>query len=94
MDDANDTRAETPATRGSSPGLRRLLYLAVVVLVVLHQDFWGWDDASFVFGLPSGLTYHLAYCFAAAGLMALLVRFAWPVDLDDDAEGDTGGSGR
>ena len=84
MDD-HDARAAAPP---ANPGLRRLLYLALVVLLALHQDFWGWHDASFVLGLPSGLTYHLFYCLVAAGLMALLVRFAWPHDLDQGTDSD------
>lgn len=60
--------------------MRWLLVLLVVVLLALHQDFWNWDNRSLVFGfLPVGLAYHMAYSIAAACLMALLVRFAWPV---------------
>ena len=90
-----DSRQAPTRPGETSKGLRRLLYFALVVLVALHQDFWGWYDASFVLGLPSGLTYHLFYCLAAAGMMALLVRFAWPHHLDDDTAGEPGeGAGR
>jgi hypothetical protein len=35
-----------------------------------------------VFGfLPIGLAYHAAYSIAAAVMMAILVRFAWPKGL-------------
>ena len=68
---------------------RGLLYAAVVLLVVLHQDLWFWDDPRIVLGLPVGLTYHVGYCLVAAALLAMLVRFAWPdrARADDDAEG-------
>ncbi|MBI3269027.1 MAG: DUF3311 domain-containing protein [Planctomycetes bacterium] len=63
--------------------MRRLLTALVLALIVLHQDFWLWKDARLVFGfLPAGLAYHAAYSVAAAGLLALLVRFAWPHDLE------------
>jgi hypothetical protein len=73
------------------PGARRLiLAIAVLVLYALHQDIWFWRQARpLLFGfLPVGLTYHAAYCVAAALLMAVLVRFAWPERLEAEAEGD------
>lgn len=66
--------------------LRRLLLAAVGVLYLLHNDLWLWHDGRLVAGLPVGLLYHLLYCLAAAALMFLLTRFAWPQDLDDDPE--------
>ena len=60
-----------------------LLSLLVLAVFFLHQDFWNWRNAGLVFGfLPVGLAYHAAYAIAAACLMALLVKFAWPADLD------------
>lgn len=60
--------------------------MAVVVLfLVLHQDAWNWADPHLVAGaLPAGLAYHVAYSLLAAGVMAFLVRVAWPPGLDDD----------
>jgi hypothetical protein len=53
----------------------------VVVLTVLHQDFWLWDDPTLVGGfLPAGLAWHAAFSFAAVAVWALVVRFAWPAD--------------
>ena len=65
-----------------------LLAAAVVVLYLLHQDSWFWHAARpLVFGfLPVGLFYHAAYSLAVAGLMWALVRFAWPANLEADAE--------
>jgi hypothetical protein len=58
--------------------VRGLLYAALVLLFVLHQDLWLWDDPRIVLGLPVGLTYHFAYCIAASLLLGLTVWFAWP----------------
>ncbi len=66
--------------------LRLLLAAAIVAFYALHQDLWFWGMARpLVFGfLPIGLAYHAAYCVAAAALMWLLTRVAWPAHLDDD----------
>ena len=65
---------------------RRLLYLGLFVLYLLHNDLWLSDDADLVLGLPVGLLYHVAYCLAATGMMALLVNYAWPRHLRDEEE--------
>ncbi len=73
-----------------NPTLMRkpLLAAAVVILYGLHQDFWFWREAHpLVFGfLPVGLFYHACYTLAAAGLMWLLAKHAWPSHLEHDAE--------
>lgn len=66
---------------------QRSLWLTLLVLLayLLHQDFWNWQKAEpLLFGfLPVGLWYHGVYSLVAAGLMALLVKFAWPKELDE-----------
>jgi hypothetical protein len=66
---------------------RLLLVIAVVVLYLLHQDFWFWREARpLVFGfLPVGLAYHAAYCLAVTLLMWTLTRIAWPSHLERSA---------
>ncbi len=61
-----------------------LLTLLIVAVYVLHQDFWNWKKAEpLIFGfLPVGLAYHAGYSILAAIMMALLVKFAWPVHLE------------
>ena len=61
------------------------LALLVAVLFVLHQDVWFWSTAHpVVFGiLPIGLAYHVLYSIVVAGVMWLLVRYAYPRDLED-----------
>ncbi len=68
--------------------MKRLLYAALAVLFLLHQDVWLWNDGRTVLGLPVGLAYHVLYCLAAAAMMALLVKYAWP-ELADEDGGDT-----
>jgi hypothetical protein len=64
--------------------MKWLLTLMVISVYVLHQDFWLWNDRTLVFGvLPIGLAYHAGYAIVAACMMALLVRFAWPAELEE-----------
>ena len=64
---------------------RALLVIIVGVLYVLHQDFWFWRAAHpLVFGfLPVGLFYHACYTVATVLVMILLVRVAWPSELEE-----------
>ncbi|MCI0620105.1 MAG: hypothetical protein L0387_00240 [Acidobacteria bacterium] len=59
----------------------------VIIVYALHQDLWLWRSARpLVFGfVPIGLFYHACYSLLCAGLMALLVKFAWPASLDAPA---------
>jgi hypothetical protein len=62
-----------------------LLFLLVALVYVAHQDIWNWHKPGpMIFGfLPIGLAYHAAYSIAAAVMMAILVKFAWPKGLDE-----------
>ena len=64
------------------------MVFAVVVLYILHQDFWFWRTAyPLVFGfVPIGLFYHGCFSIAASLLMWLLVKFAWPTRLEREVE--------
>ncbi len=63
--------------------MKWLLALLVVVVALLHQDFWLWRDKSLVLGfLPIGLAYHLGYSILASLTMWALVHFAWPRHLE------------
>ena len=66
---------------------RSLLVMAVIALYFLHQDFWFWRNAHLVFGfVPIGLFYQGCFSVAAALLMWLLVKFAWPHHLEQEIE--------
>lgn len=61
-----------------------VLSLLVLGVFLLHQDFWNWRKSDLVLGLlPVGLAYHAAYAILAAVMMWLLVKFAWPRQLDE-----------
>jgi hypothetical protein len=69
--------------------MKRLFLVGLVIaLYVLHQDFWFWRAARpFVFGfLPVGLFYHVCYTLAVSLVMWLLVRLAWPAQLEAEVQ--------
>ena len=65
-----------------------MLFVIVLALYVLHQDFWNWRTAyPLVFGfIPIGLFYQAAFSVAAALVMWLLVKLAWPSHLEEEVE--------
>lgn len=65
----------------------RVVGLLVVVLFVLHHDFWNWSNQELVFGVvPVGLAYHAGFSVAAALLWLFAINFAWPSDVEAWAE--------
>ena len=82
----------------TSKGGRNLVIGLAVVLAVIHQDFWWWDNDDLVFGfLPTGLAFHALYSLMAASLWALSIKVAWPHHYEkfaeEPAEGESGSGG-
>lgn len=69
---------------------RALLLIIVGALYVLHQDFWFWRAARpLAFGfIPIGLFYHACYTIVTALVMWLLVKHAWPSELEERVGGE------
>ena len=67
---------------------RILLVIVVVALYILHQDFWFWRTAHpMIFGfIPIGLFYQGCFSVAASLVMWLLVKYAWPTELEREIE--------
>ena len=62
---------------------RRVVWLLVAVLFVIHQDFWWWDSKFLVLGfMPIGLFYQAAFSVVAAAVWALATRLAWPTEIE------------
>ncbi|MBC8875405.1 MAG: hypothetical protein H8E44_38765 [Planctomycetes bacterium] len=66
---------------------RILFWVAFVVLIVLHHDWWFWNDGRLIFGfLPVGLGYQALISLAAVGLWAVAVFRVWPELFRDDVD--------
>jgi len=75
--------------------MRTIVWMLVVVLAIVHFDFWYWSDRTLLFGfLPIGLGFHAGFSLACGFVWLLAVRFAWPSELEAWAdEGAAGGPG-
>ncbi len=67
---------------------RKVLYFFLVVLYLLHNDLWLWNNPRLVAGIPVGLLYHIGFCVAVTLLMYGLVHQAWPRHLATERGGD------
>ena len=49
--------------------MKNVVYALIVIMAIIHQDFWWWDNKTLVFGfMPLGLFYHALFsCMAAGG---------------------------
>jgi hypothetical protein len=71
---------------------KQVIWLLILLLVILHQDFWLRSDGRLLMGfMPIGLAYHIGLTIAAAVTWWLATILIWPaaedvVD-DTDAEG-------
>lgn len=64
--------------------MRHFTIVLVVLLCILHQDFWLWDkvDPLFFGFIPVGLAWHAGISIAAALIWALAVKYCWPKDVE------------
>ena len=62
---------------------RTVMWILFAVLVVLHHDFWFWNDPWLCFGfLPIGLGYQMLISLAASAIWCWAAFYAWPDQLD------------
>ncbi|WP_413432327.1 DUF3311 domain-containing protein [Crateriforma spongiae] len=62
----------------------------VVLLLIIHQDNWFWDDDTLVLGfMPIGLLYHACISMAASATWFLATKIAWPLDDADELTSHT-----
>ncbi len=67
--------------------MKYVVWLLVVLLMILHQDTWNWNSDRLVFGfVPITLLYHMCISTAAAAVWYLAVVFAWPGELEVEAD--------
>ena len=57
----------------------------LLVLLILFENFWMWDNDALVLGLPINLLYHMGLCVLTPLVMVVVVKWAWPHHLDEEA---------
>ena len=63
--------------------MRYVAWILICLLVVLHQCTLPWQSKTLWLGfIPGVLGYHVVISLVTAGAWALVVKFAWPADLD------------
>ncbi len=66
--------------------MRKAVWGLVLLLVVLHQDNWLWDNDTLIAGfMPITLLWHAGISVAAGFTWFLATKFAWPLDADEAA---------
>ncbi|MFT5462623.1 MAG: hypothetical protein ACI8QS_001505 [Planctomycetota bacterium] len=59
----------------------------IILLGILHFDFWLWESDTLVFGfMPIALAYHAGISLLAALSWALVVQWDWPDELEEWAD--------
>lgn len=62
----------------------KLAWGLVLLVTLLHFDLWLWDSTSIVLGfVPLTLAYQVGITIAAAIAWGLVMRFAWPRDVEE-----------
>ena len=61
--------------------MRHVIWVLVVLLLVVRQDFWNWTNTELLFGvLPGSLFSQACISLSAACVWWLAVTYAWPAD--------------
>lgn len=64
--------------------MKNVVWGLVLLLIVLHQDLWNWDNDRLVLGfIPSTLAYHAGISIAASVVWLIAALTAWPAHLED-----------
>lgn len=71
--------------------MRYVVWMLIVLLIVLYQDNWLWDDPTLIGGiLPIGLVYHMGISVAAAVVWYLATVYCWPAELEESTPREGG----
>ena len=66
--------------------MRTAIWLVLVALVLLHHDFWFWNDPTLIGGwMPIGMLYHILLSLVASAFWFVVVKCAWPVAAENVA---------
>lgn len=63
--------------------MKYVVWSLIVLLLIVHQDNWLWDDTTLLFGfMPIGLMYHACISLAAGIAWYLATKFCWRAELE------------
>ncbi len=64
--------------------MKNVVWGLVILLIILHQDFWFWENDYAVFGfIPMGLFYHAMISVGAGVTWYLATVYAWPEGVEN-----------
>jgi len=67
--------------------MKNVVWGLVLLLVILHQDNWLWDNPKLVFGfMPITLLFHAGISVAAGITWYLATIYCWPKVLQEDEQ--------
>mgnify|MGYP007073296139 CR=1 FL=1 len=73
--------------------MKYVVWLLLLVLVIVHQDVWFWDDPTLVWGfMPVTLLFHAGISLGAGITWYLAPIFAWTEVADEQAAGSHAGA--
>jgi hypothetical protein len=65
---------------------RTIMWALFALLLVLHHDWWFWNDGRLVLGfLPIGLAYQMLISLAAGALWGWAAWNAWPPEMESQS---------
>jgi hypothetical protein len=63
--------------------MKYAIWILVILLLILHQDNWLWDNSTLLFGfMPITLLFHAGISIAAGVVWYLATLYCWPPDLE------------
>ncbi|MBT5020257.1 DUF3311 domain-containing protein [Planctomicrobium sp.] len=66
--------------------MNKVVWGLVLLLIIIHQDIWFWDDPTLLFGfLPITLAYHAGISIAASITWYLATLFCWPEEVIEES---------
>ena len=71
-------------TNPPPPPYPRWIVVLIAAAIVLHLNYWLWDDDGLVLGMPVNMLYHVLLSLLLSATMFVLVSKAWPSFLDDE----------
>ena len=63
--------------------MKHVVWILVLLLAILHQDNWLWDNSTLLFGfMPVTLLFHAGISISAGIVWYMATLYAWPPELE------------